>query len=421
MASGDGVKYITGGGESKVLPWSGIYYGYIAVNVDPTDTGRVKLRVPQVLGTVTSGWASPVVPVTYIPKVGTAVAVMFVGGDPAHPVWLGNFAIAGTAPVVINAGPPSNSSPGEVGEIWYDSTDGMKTWEWNGASWIEYQIGTGGVAANIGLTEPTITGGTITGSQFIADGTSGEFLGYTGTPVLNNMNISASPVPGSDGHGNTYLDGLTVYNGAAHIQVHVNPTVLAPAVEMPTGLTSEHTAASIYSWSPTKGAAYEQLVTYIQGPASTHDSNSVSILLLSSAKDGSGTAQGALQYNGTAVAYWDAAGLHNIGQAWQAMTLGNGWAAGSSPNVQPQYRKISSPPNSVEIIGTLSGAGASSAVFFQLPSGYRPSSQQMIPAQSTSATAGNYFAQVGNTGNIGISGTSFTGTYVFHGIISLDA
>jgi hypothetical protein len=104
---------------------------------------------------------------------------------------------------------------------------------------------------------------------------------------------------------------------------------------------------------------------------------------------------------------------------WHPMTLINGWVNGSSPNVQCQYRYTVE--NEIEVIGTLAGSGSSSSTFCDLPVGYQPGSQQMVPAQSTSATAGNYFIQVGTSGSMSVQGASHTGTYVFHGSISLDA
>ena len=108
-------------------------------------------------------------------------------------------------------------------------------------------------------------------------------------------------------------------------------------------------------------------------------------------------------------------------ETWHPMSLVNGWAAGSSPNVAPQYRMVASPPNTVEVIGTLAGASSTSAQFATLPTDYIPGSQQMVPAQTTSATAENCFIQVGTSGSMSVQGASHTGTYVFHGFVSLDA
>lgn len=357
MASG--AQYLTGGGEGAVRQWFGVYYGYIAVNVDPTAQGRVRLRVPQVLGNATSGWAVPMVAVSFVPKVGTRVSVMFVGGDPTQPVWFGNFALPIPPPVTINAGPPSDSNPGsQIGEIWYDSGDGMKTYEWNGESWIAYQLGTGGLASGVGITEPVITGGTITGSQFIADGTSGQILGYSGTPAAGNMNVSVSPVAGTDGKGNGYLDGVTVYSGKSHLQLGVSASNDAPAVGMTTGAASEQGTAALYTFPPNVGGSNEFMITWLQGPSSTHDSASAAVVLQSSATDGSSAAYGGLVYNGGVIASWDVDGFNISGPLH-----GTGGTLTIADIIQAD--------SDVHISGTLFGVGGTvavgDAVAFQKP------------------------------------------------------
>lgn len=85
----------------------GIYRGVVTDNNDPLSKGRLRATVPQVLGSEVTGWAWHVTPpistvtahkptetltvVTTKPSAGTGIFVMFEGGDPAHPVWLGTF------------------------------------------------------------------------------------------------------------------------------------------------------------------------------------------------------------------------------------------------------------------------------------------------------------------------------------------
>lgn len=104
---------------------------------------------------------------------------------------------------------------------------------------------------------------------------------------------------------------------------------------------------------------------------------------------------------------------------WHSMSFQNGWVNGASPNVQCQYRLTAE--NQVEIIGTVNGAGASAATFATLPTGYRPTHQQMVPCQDTAATSGNYYIQCSTGGVLSIEGTANTGPFVFHGYVSLDA
>jgi uncharacterized protein involved in type VI secretion and phage assembly len=72
----------------------GIYRGVVTAINDPLDKGRVKMQIPQILATETTEWAWPVsAPGAALvsPKIGQGVWVMFEGGDPHYPVWVGVF------------------------------------------------------------------------------------------------------------------------------------------------------------------------------------------------------------------------------------------------------------------------------------------------------------------------------------------
>lgn len=87
---------------------SGIYRGVVVAVNDPEDKGRVKLRVPQLLGKTATDWAWPkdVASVRLgPPKVGQGVWVMFEGGDLAFPVWVGTFGKLPTGQVVPSLSP----------------------------------------------------------------------------------------------------------------------------------------------------------------------------------------------------------------------------------------------------------------------------------------------------------------------------
>lgn len=74
----------------------GKYRGLVADNDDPQQLGRIKARVPEVLGDVTSGWALPCVPYAgngsgqyTVPEPDTGVWIEFEAGDPSRPIWSG--------------------------------------------------------------------------------------------------------------------------------------------------------------------------------------------------------------------------------------------------------------------------------------------------------------------------------------------
>lgn len=78
----------------------GMYRGFVVDNQDPAHLGRLKLRVPSVLGSdVVTGWATPCVPYggaadqgfLFIPEREAGVWVQFEEGDLEFPIWVGAF------------------------------------------------------------------------------------------------------------------------------------------------------------------------------------------------------------------------------------------------------------------------------------------------------------------------------------------
>jgi uncharacterized protein involved in type VI secretion and phage assembly len=74
----------------------GKYRGVVTENQDPLKMGRVKARVPDVLGKEPSGWALPCMPFGgnnmgfyAIPDVDARVWMEFEQGDPDYPIWSG--------------------------------------------------------------------------------------------------------------------------------------------------------------------------------------------------------------------------------------------------------------------------------------------------------------------------------------------
>jgi uncharacterized protein involved in type VI secretion and phage assembly len=78
----------------------GKYRGFVVDNADPEQLGRLKLKVPSVLGDeVVTGWAAPCLPYggdagqgfLFIPEVDAGVWVEFEEGDLEFPIWVGAF------------------------------------------------------------------------------------------------------------------------------------------------------------------------------------------------------------------------------------------------------------------------------------------------------------------------------------------
>jgi uncharacterized protein involved in type VI secretion and phage assembly len=93
----------------------GKYEGVVTRTDDPLEIGRLRARVPAVLGEdVESGWAIPCMPFgggknrgfLAVPEVGDTVWVEFAAGDPTRPIWNG----------VFWGAPDSSGQPDDLGE-----------------------------------------------------------------------------------------------------------------------------------------------------------------------------------------------------------------------------------------------------------------------------------------------------------------
>jgi hypothetical protein len=83
--------------EAMTTRYFGKYRGEVTDTADPTARGRVKVRVPSVMGD-REVWAMPCAPYAgdglgffAIPPAGTAVWVEFEGGELNQPIWAGCF------------------------------------------------------------------------------------------------------------------------------------------------------------------------------------------------------------------------------------------------------------------------------------------------------------------------------------------
>ena len=91
----------------------GKFRGTVLNNVDPQSLGRVQAMVPEVLGEVPSGWATPCAPYAgttagffSVPPIGAGVWIEFEGGDVSRPIWAGCYWGTGEPPMT----PPGSPS-----------------------------------------------------------------------------------------------------------------------------------------------------------------------------------------------------------------------------------------------------------------------------------------------------------------------
>src|ERR1051326_899256 len=88
----------------------GKYRGTVMDNNDPLKLGRIQALVPEVLGTMPTGWASPCTPFSgtlagfyAVPLTGATVWIEFEAGDPSRPIWVGGFWATGRVPTAPKA------------------------------------------------------------------------------------------------------------------------------------------------------------------------------------------------------------------------------------------------------------------------------------------------------------------------------
>jgi uncharacterized protein involved in type VI secretion and phage assembly len=151
----------------------GKYRGVVTDNKDPLMTGRVKARVPDVMGEKETGWAMPCAPFGgsgvgffALPTVGAGVWIEFEHGDPDYPVWSGCwFGSAADMPPTLLAPPYKKTlikteggnsvllddTPG-IGGITLETSGGQKVVM--NATGVEI---TNGQGASIKLTGPQVS------------------------------------------------------------------------------------------------------------------------------------------------------------------------------------------------------------------------------------------------------------------------
>ena len=107
----------------------GKYRGIVASPVDPLNRGRITAFVPEVLGEVPTGWATPCTPYGgtgsgffAIPPLGAGVWIEFEGGDVSRPIWVGCYWGVGEVPTV----PPTKVLRSDFG-LTIALDDGLQT------------------------------------------------------------------------------------------------------------------------------------------------------------------------------------------------------------------------------------------------------------------------------------------------------
>lgn len=154
----------------------GLYRGVVTANNDPMDKGRVRLQVPQVLGTTQTDWAWPqkTQGVTVVaPALNQGVWVMFEGGDPSFPIWTGVFSNSATLSLALNDLSDVNTAGVTNGQVLkYDSAT---------QTWLPGVGGGSSVGALDDLTDVTLTS-IANGNTLVYNSSTTQWVNVTTIP-----------------------------------------------------------------------------------------------------------------------------------------------------------------------------------------------------------------------------------------------
>lgn len=274
-----------------------------------------------------------------------------------------------------------------------------------------------------------VNGTTITGAHFVAYGSTGEILIYSGTPATGNLIMSFSASAGSDSFGNAYPAGFTVgLSSTTQVQMVSNGGVGNFNILFNNAsFTSGQMFGSVIS-------NFADLV--INGPATTvagrtdfvgveWNSNvstgaigSANMLFIYNDSLGSAHGQASFDYSGFNIKAGKVTGIHPgtgtspsnaaVAETWQVPSLPAGWGGGAAYKANAD--------NTVTLAGliTLPSTGSyNNITIFTLQSGYAPLGQKRISMASLalSSAYGNNSASPGlprvfvdTTGNVSLAG-----------------
>lgn len=115
----------------------------------------------------------------------------------------------------------------------------------------------------------------------------------------------------------------------------------------------------------------------------------------------------------------------NAVETWHPITFANGWANAGGSQVTGQYRRVASPPNSVQLVGELAaGTKADNTLIGTMAAGYAPLKTTTFAVACNPRPAGTLdpLLQVNSAGEIRVYGlVAGTTTLYLSAIIPLDA
>jgi len=257
---------------------------------------------------------------------------------------------------------------------------------------------------------------------------------YGGTGAL--IGADALAAAGTDNFGNVYDVGDNLY--AAGTTARMGFTWQGAPGTQPiltmfpdSGWPYVNNAPFITVTDHNKGAVNEFIVTTIGSgnpPASTASS---AIAIVTGSPDNSiipginfyGGLTGVLIGQLVPAGFY--AGVAGVLETWHPMagSYANTWADAGGASTVGRYRRVASPPNSVEVEGVITHAAITGASnFFTLPAGYAPAGNTPVCEAGTLAGAAFGSALIMcNAGVLQLNGMAVNTTSVFfHGFVSLD-
>jgi type VI secretion system (T6SS) baseplate-like injector VgrG len=158
--------------QTKAGRHYGKYRGIVSDNGDPKKLGRLRARVPEILGDVDTGWALPCAPYAghqsgayTVPSAGTGVWIEFESGVVSRPIWTGCWWGTGDIPTDeggADATPDVKILRSESGLMvaLHDDDDSIAISDHNGQNLLHIQVQQGTVtvkaAAKVVVDAPQI-------------------------------------------------------------------------------------------------------------------------------------------------------------------------------------------------------------------------------------------------------------------------
>jgi hypothetical protein len=248
--------------------------------------------------------------------------------------------------------------------------------------------------------------GTFNGNNFILN-SDGLFI-YSGTPANGNLIASIAPVGGTDGFGNTYLQGIVSYTGGAFAALAAGNLLLGlTANGYPTaGLVGLSGTDAVFASSPTSVSNTEAATwELVDGLTSVTPQSAAGYPHLDVGASSAGTTG---WINGAWVRSTVSAGT-STAETWHNPSYNANWSGTTTFGTISgglrtlQYRKDAE--DNLWLNGTFTAAAGAGSSVFQLPAGYRPVVNGAFPVAfiSSGGTAGNAWMYVSAAGNLNIN------------------